>query len=122
MDFNKVWADNGTHGFLAIVPNDFCEQHIVLLKDDFSTCIFEQDGVVVIVQGGILSALSANTIHGMYIANPISFVPNRTTIGSFLIIDKPRHRFIAGRDRAQAYHLYIAEQNNNWFITTNMLP
>lgn len=108
------------HGFYVQFDRDADKKGFVVGQDDFSCTCFEQERVTVFVQAGCRSSASAKTIADSYCGSRGNYVPPRNTEGSFLIIDREEKRVIAGRDRSQAYHLYIFEEGPKLHVTTDI--
>lgn len=108
------------HGFYIQFDGDAEDKLSLLGQDDFSSACFEQGRVTVFVQAGCRSSESAKIIAQAYCKKRGGYVPPRATEGSFLIVDREEKRVIAGRDRSQAYHLYIVEEGRRLHVTTDI--
>lgn len=108
------------HGFYVEVDRAGGGCFFVNGRDDFSSAEYDQDGVSVFVQAGCRSSISAKAIAESYCRNKNSYVPSRYAEGSFLIIDSVNNRVIVGRDRSQAYHLYVISNNDKLHVTTDI--
>lgn len=108
------------HGFYVEVDRSNRIHFQVKGRDDFSSAGYKQDEVTVFVQAGGRSAVSAKALAESYCTDRADYVPSRYTEGSFLIIDSANRRVIAGRDRLQAYHLYIYIDDDKLHVTTDI--
>jgi len=88
---------------------------------DSHSCIkYTENNLIIFVQAGIRSEESAKTIAKNYKLNTNNHKPSRYTEGSFVIIDIKNRKVIAGRDRSQAYHLYIYLSENSIYLSTDI--
>lgn len=107
------------HGFFLVVPKHIDKERVTGSYDDFSVHLICDNNILVIVQAGTLSKYSAEMISAGYNKNRKSFVPERETHGSFIIVDFSEKTIFAGRDRSQAYHLYYSIDAEFWYFSTN---
>ena len=115
MDCN---IDNGF--YLKVCLSNVSEYYIKYI-DDFSSCIFKNDSLAVVVQAGARSTSSSQHLVSDYLScDEGSFVPRRTTEGSFVILDSANNRVVVGRDRSQAYHLYLYESGGYLYVSTDV--
>jgi hypothetical protein len=91
-----------------------------LAVDDFSTGTWNSGGVTVVVQAGAISGSVARDLGEGYLKNSGSFKPSRETQGSFLLVDLENDLVLIGRDRSQAYHLYVYEDKESVYVTTDI--
>jgi hypothetical protein len=108
------------HGFYIEIEQTNGIHFLVKGRDDFSSAEYRRDEIAVFVQAGCRSSVSAKAIAESYCRDRATFVPSRYTEGSFLIVDSANRRVIAGRDRSQAYHLYIYDDGGTLHITTDI--
>lgn len=116
-------ANNMSHGFAAVFTRNSKEVTISWsCNDKFSSSCIHENEVLVLVQAGVLSADSAQSISESYVKNPERYIPSRRTDGSFLIFDERMRRILIGRDRSQAYHMYWSYYDEHLYISTNIQP
>lgn len=111
---------SAVYGFFVTVTNSDLFNYKLNYIDEVSSSMFESDGVIVLVQAGMLSDFSARKIASEYLADREKYMLSRYTDGSFVIIDTVRRIVFAGRDRSQSFHLYIYEKGNNIYISTDL--
>ena len=58
----------------------------------------------------------------LYERSPDTFVPPRSTLGSFVIVDQARRRCLLGRDRTAVQHLYSAWDGDTLAVSTRIQP
>jgi hypothetical protein len=122
--FDGMWHSGvkmkNIHGFYVEVDRSNGTSFCIKSRDDFSSAQYRQGDVIVFVQAGVRSVASATAIAESYRRDGGTFTPARYTEGSFLIIDSASHRVVAGRDRSQAYHLYIYVDGDKLHVTTDI--
>jgi hypothetical protein len=101
---------------------DFSDESILNFHQyDSHSCIKHiENNLIIFVQAGVRSEESAKTIVRNYKSNTKNHKPSRYTEGSFVIIDKENQKVIAGRDRSQAFHLYIYISKKNIYLSTDL--
>jgi len=101
---------------------NFSDESIINFHQlDSHSCIkYIENNLIIFVQAGIRSKESAKTIAKNYKLNTNNHKPSRYTEGSFVIIDKENRKVIAGRDRSQAYHLYIFLSEKHIYLSTDI--
>lgn len=101
---------------------DITHESVIISEhtDSYSSIKYIEDDVIIFVQAGVRSLESAKTIAKNYKLNYIDYKPSRYTEGSFVIIDKRNRKIIVGRDRSQAYHLYIYRSETFIFLSTDL--
>lgn len=117
-------AKGMSHGFAAILGKNNTDALTILwvCNDSFSCYHLHKNEVFIMVQAGALSEESATRIYKSYIKGDAGYVPPRNTDGSFLIFDSRNQRFFIGRDRSQAYHMYMSMQGDQLYLSTNAQP
>ncbi len=118
-DFSKVVS--APHGFLLCIERNQTGWIVAQERqDDYSAARVGRDDITVWVQGGPLPRETAQHLLSRYTTEPESFIPPRDMDGSFVLMDKTRRRLWCGRDRSQAYHLYIFEKGHLLYVTTDL--
>jgi hypothetical protein len=88
--------------------------------DSYSCTMYTENDLTIFVQAGIRSKVSAETIAKNYKKSSQNHLPSRYTEGSFVIFDREKNNIIAGRDRSQAFHLYVAVNDKKLIISTDL--